>query len=135
MLEQSNRVNAAEQSDVEILGKTGQTVVYIFPSGNAKVKRGKVSSELPKAQGQGREQSASASTPKAQVASPPQPQPRFSKPSNPVALIDRLVQVGLLSAVQKEVVQYDQAATGMAVEEILSARGWFNEETMAEYLN
>ena len=126
MLRKRNQSDAADHTDVEVLGKTGQTVIYVFPSGNAQVERGKVAGEP--------------------SHTPSKPQPNFDQqdsktapvtetPKSPVAAVERLVQAGLLSAIQQEVVQYDQAATGMTVEEILIARGWFNEETMMAFLH
>ncbi|MGP1383074.1 MAG: hypothetical protein ACTS2F_05900 [Thainema sp.] len=159
----------AEQPDVEILGKTGQTVIYVFPSGNAQVKRGQVPSEHRESQPKTESPSPASSTSPAQLAIPAhttptqivpvqtvpiqtaslaQPAPGSqsqlnyqvhhqpeSQTQSPANAIEQPVQAGLLSAVQKEVVQYDQAATGMAIEEILVARGWFNEATMAAFLN
>ncbi len=126
MLRERHQSDAADHADVEILGKTGQTVIYVFPSGNAQVERGKVAGEP--------------------SHTPIEPQPNFDQqhaktvpvpetPESSASTVERLVEAGLLSAIQQEVVQYDQAATGMTVEEVLIARGWFNEETMMAFLN
>lgn len=140
MLRERNQADAADHADVEILGKTGQTVVYVFPSGSAQVKRGEAADKQSPIQSRPKPQQLSDTT----SSAPSTPSPdtaATSHPAHPISistatpLVERLVQAGLLSAVQKEVVQYDQAATGMTLEEILIARGWFDEATMAGFLN
>lgn len=140
MLRERNQTDAAEQADVEVLGKTGRTVIYVFPSGNAQIEWGKVPDEQLQTQPRPKPRllsdatSFSSSTPSSEAAAKPHSaQP--SSISNPITIVERLVQAGLLSAVQKEVVQYDQAATGMTLEEVLIARGWFNEAAMADFVN
>lgn len=122
MLKERNQADASNYADVEILGKTGQTVIYVFPSGNAQVERGKVAAEQPQiiqTQPKLDQQDAMAA----------------STPEISLSPLERLVEAGLLTVIQKEVVQYDQAATGMTVEEILVARGWFDEASMVAFLN
>lgn len=143
MLRERNQADTAEHADVEILGKTGQTVIYVFPSGNAQVEWGEVSVEPSQTQSRPRPRLLSDATSSAPSTSPVTPSAtaatvhltQSNSSDDPATIVERLVQAGLLSAVQKDVIQYDQAATGMTLEEILIARGWFNEAAMADFFN
>ncbi|MEB3232980.1 MAG: hypothetical protein VKJ64_18390 [Leptolyngbyaceae bacterium] len=103
------------------VGDTGNTVVYIFPSGNACVKKGK----------------------KEEVQSVPvvvsQPQPlvplQSSSAVSAQSIGDRLVQAGLITANQLQVALYDQQSMNLDLSEVLSARGWIDEATFQTFLS
>lgn len=48
-------------------------------------------------------------------------------------LLEVLVNKGLISKAQAELVSSDSSATGMAIDEILLARGWVKEEDLLKF--
>lgn len=86
------------QSDVRVLGQTGQTVVYMFPDG-----RGLAEREQPDFE--------ALATPANSVETAEQ-------------TLDELVEAGKITPAQKAVILHDQAMTDMNLDEILVARGW-----------
>ncbi|HEY9890002.1 MAG TPA: hypothetical protein V6D02_16470 [Candidatus Obscuribacterales bacterium] len=89
----------APADDIRVLGETGMTVVYLFPDGRALAER---------------------ETPDFDSLAPTPTPPAATE----VQLLDEQVAAGKMSEAQKAVVLHDQAATGMSIEEILTARGW-----------
>ena len=89
----------SDETAVRVLGETGQTVVYIFPDG-----RGLAEREQPDF-----EAIADCSAPAV---------------SDEDQVLEALIAAGKMSLAQKTVVMHDQQATGMAITEILTARGW-----------
>ncbi|MGK7887896.1 MAG: hypothetical protein AB4042_01080 [Leptolyngbyaceae cyanobacterium] len=131
------------------VGETGDTVVYIFPSGNACVKKGakkaRQSESAPTA-------NVSASVPPKPPAPPRPPAPKppvaFRQPtppkppapssssaSAPQSVGDRLVQSGLISANQLQVALYDQQSMNLELVEVLIARGWLDEAQLEGFLS
>lgn len=101
----------------EILGKTGQTVVYVFPQGVAYKSRNKqdLFSQLDPI--------------KAEL-----PTLLEAEPIAPEALIHRLVDRGQLTEGQMQVARYDQQTTGMNLVDALMARGWLSPDLLDGYL-
>lgn len=99
--------------DVEMLGKTGDTVVYIFPSGGAIADR----------------EEPDFARAEAAIVAHPSTQSR-SEPADLTSLtgvqqyLDTLVAAAHLTANQKAVALYDYQSTGMDINDILAARGW-----------
>ncbi len=96
-----------------VLGQTGDTVIYIFPSGDALMNRD--ADEAPAVLVEHQKKTAS------RASAPP-------NPANPTpddaALIDRLLAEGRLTVAQVQVARYDQEVTGMSLAESLTLRGW-----------
>jgi hypothetical protein len=96
-----------------VLGQTGDTVVYIFPTGHALMNRdaANVGTALVKHQ--------------PQPAQPAQPDPSPAQSfSDEAARIDSLLAQGKLTVAQIQVARYDQSVTGMSLTEALTLRGW-----------
>ena len=93
-----------------VLGQTGDTVVYIFPTGHALMNRdaANVVTALVKHQPQ---------------PAQPEPSPALSS-ADEAALIDSLLAKGKLTVAQTQVARYDQSITGMSLTEALTLRGW-----------
>ena len=89
----------SDETAVRVLGETGQTVIYIFPDG-----RGLAEREQPDFE-------AIADSAAPAVSAEDQ-------------VLEALVAAGKMSPAQKVVVIHDQQMTGMAITEILTARGW-----------
>jgi len=87
------------QSEVRVLGETGQTVVYMFPDG-----RGLAEREQPDFE--------------AVVTS------SVNAAETDEHVLDELVTAGKITPAQKAVVLHDQTMTDMSLDEILMARGW-----------
>ncbi|RZM79666.1 hypothetical protein [Leptolyngbya iicbica] len=90
---------------IRVLGETGQTVVYLFPDGQAWADR-----EAPDFD------AISISQPSSSVA-----------PISPKAdeqWLDQLIAAGKVTLAQKAVILHDRESTGLELTEILSARGW-----------
>ncbi|NEQ98898.1 MAG: hypothetical protein F6K30_19620 [Cyanothece sp. SIO2G6] len=118
------------------VGETGDTVVYIFPSGNACVKKGKKTSQS--------EQPSKPSVLAPGYPKPPAPPKLPTRPQPPAPpkaamtttqpIGDRLVQAGLITATQLEVARYDQQSMNLEIEEVLIARGWIDEAALKRFL-
>lgn len=93
------------QSADYVLGETGDTVVYIFPGGEALMNRD--ADQVAAVLGDYQEK--------------PQPQPN---PTDEAALIDQLLAAGKLTIAQVQVGRYDQEQTGLPLADVLAARGW-----------
>ncbi|HEY9880034.1 MAG TPA: hypothetical protein V6D29_16385 [Leptolyngbyaceae cyanobacterium] len=126
------------EETIYTLGKTGDTVIHVFPNGNARMhRRGKTNSQ----------QTSKAHTPqpeevkllKVHSANPVIPavtdsqQTYPSKSLTPMSnsesasvevLGQSLIQAGLITPGQYQVACHDQAVTGMSLIEALVARGW-----------
>lgn len=89
----------SDETDIRVLGETGQTVVYIFPDG-----RGMAEREIP-------DFDAITNLPVPAVDAETQ-------------LLEELIAAGKMSPAQKIVVIHDQQNTGMTISDILTARGW-----------
>ncbi|HIK46477.1 MAG TPA: hypothetical protein IGR64_16590 [Leptolyngbyaceae cyanobacterium M65_K2018_010] len=95
-----------------VLGETGQTVVYIFPSGKALLSRDAQNvADL------------TAPFPPADL-SPPSPAQGCE------AWLNRLLDQGILTPAQVEVGRYDRQTTGLPLVEALMARGWLSPDQM-----
>ncbi len=92
-----------------LLGKTGQTVVYVFPKGRA--------CPLSNPQEVAHQLDNLASEQLTLLEAPP---------IDIDAMIDALVEQGQLTAAQVQVGRYDQHMTGMHIFEALAARGWLS---------
>lgn len=88
-----------QTDDIQVLGETGQTVVYLFPDGRALADREKPDFDALNS-------SSNTST------------------NSELQFLDSLVSTGKMNAAQKLVVLHDYESTGMNISEILSARGW-----------
>lgn len=104
------KVCTDSKETIYTLGQTGETVVYIFPSGNALMDR--------------EAHSAKQRLQKAQVDT------TRSKAEADQAWDQRLVAQGLITAAQLEVARYDQAETGISLIEALVARGWLDPNAL-----
>jgi hypothetical protein len=101
----ADKALTAPADPIRILGETGQTVVYLFPDGQAWADR-----EQPDFDAVHNVQRALSATPVSLNADE--------------QWLDTLVTTGKVTAAQKIVVLHDQERTGMEFAEILSARGW-----------
>jgi hypothetical protein len=95
----SDRSLMRPEEDIQVLGQTGQTVVYLFPDGRALPDREQPDFDALELQN-----------------------PRSANADE--GLLDEMVAAGKMTAAQKTVVLHDQEMTGMNLEEILTARGW-----------
>lgn len=89
------------QADDYVLGETGDTVIYIFPDGEALMNRDAEQVSL--------------------VLNECQPS---ADADDETALIDHLLAAGKLTIAQVQVGRYDQEQTGLPLAEVLAARGW-----------
>lgn len=111
--------NSANANDADyVLGQTGNTVVYIFPTGHALMNRdaANASAALVEYQPQTAQSGHSqepAVAPNSVSASPDES-----------ALIDQCLADGKLTVAQLQVARYDQSITGMSLMEALTLRGW-----------
>lgn len=96
----------ADEESVYTLGKTGDTVVYIFPDGDALLERTRQPSP----------QSAQLST--------HTPAPIHSGSALSATLEQLIREAGLITVAQYAVAAYDQETTGMSLLEVLEMRGW-----------
>lgn len=96
-----------------VLGQTGDTVVYIFPTGDALMNRD--AATAPDALVEHQRQTARPAQ--------PNPDPVTSSPDED-ALLDALLADGKLTVAQVQVARYDQSAMGMSLVEALTLRGW-----------
>lgn len=94
----------AQFEPVQVLGETGGTVVYIFPSGGAIADRNQPDFET--------------------LQVPDDPANAGAKAQTPAAYLDALIAAGQLTETQKAVALYDHQSTGMEITDILVARGW-----------
>lgn len=101
--------NCYEDDSIQTLGKTGQTVVYIFPCGNALVNRN-----------QAEDTQASTAT-----------QYADHNEHAPLQVEEYILQAGLITPGQYSVARYDQAATGLSLVEVLQLRGWITDLDLA----
>lgn len=92
-----------------MLGKTGETVVYIFPDGDALMDRDKTAAQT-----------------KLNARQSPAPTAAPTPTTDADRHIRRLVATGCLSAAQASVVRYDIESTGLSWQDALQARGWWN---------
>lgn len=99
-VDDSDRALMTQSDDIRVLGETGKTVVYMFPDGRALAER-----EQPDFESLSNHSQAS--------------------PDQPLQLLENLLETGKITPAQKAVVLHDQEMTGMEIEEILTARGWF----------
>jgi len=90
-----------------MLGQTGETVVYIFPDGDAMMDRDKTAAQAKL------ESRQALLFPAAPAAAADQP-------------LQQLVATGRLSAAQSSVVRYDMESTGLSWQDALQARGWWD---------
>ena len=101
------------------LGKTGQTVVYVFPHGGAFASR---------------HQDEGTHGPEDKAASPPNDDDveyltLAEAPDLDIdAVVTRLVEQGQLTPAQVQVGHHDQASTGLNLIEALAARGWLSDD-------
>jgi len=103
----SSTVYAADEgTKIHVLGETGETVIYVFPSGGAQLLRD-------------REESSS------HCLSQPQPQK---------LLDEQLIESGLITVAQRDVALYDRQATGLGLGDILLMRGWLTEDQLSAFL-
>jgi hypothetical protein len=110
----STPLSSADSGDADyVLGQTGDTVIYIFPSGDALMNRD--AAEAPAALVEHQQKMASRAPAPAQPADP--------TPED-AALIDRLLAEGRLTVAQVQVARYDQEVMGMSLVESLTLRGW-----------
>ncbi|WP_204137323.1 hypothetical protein [Halomicronema sp. CCY15110] len=94
------------QSDrIRVLGETGQTVVYMFPDGQAWADREQPDFDAVKVG-----QRASSAAPRSLNADE--------------QWLNTLVATGKVTLAQQAVVLHDRERTGMDLAEILSVRGW-----------
>jgi hypothetical protein len=100
--------------DNDILGKTGDTIVYIFPHGAAMKSRDKQEAEhrLSHIEGAGQLTPLEA---------------KKIDPIDPEAFINDLISRGTLTSAQVEVSRYDQENTGTSILEALVAHGWLTQ--------
>ncbi|NET08736.1 MAG: hypothetical protein F6K16_29380 [Symploca sp. SIO2B6] len=138
------------QEPVSKLGETGGTVVYIFPDGDARVKKGKKDTEgtvkksdqsrftVPKPPSHIKLQDTSKSGKQA-IPKPPSQIKRVGKSLNEAQTVpqnidktigDRLVEAGVISSTQLQVALYDQQTMSLSIDEILIARGWIDQNTI-----
>ncbi|MFH7245798.1 MAG: hypothetical protein ACHWZW_23460 [Spirulina sp.] len=96
-----------------VLGQTGDTVIYIFPSGDALMNRDAAEAPAALVDHQQRKASYVPVPPTSDAHSP-----------DDAALIDRLLAEGRLTVAQVQVARYDQEVTGMSLAESLTLRGW-----------
>ena len=94
-----------------VLGKSGQTVIYVFPKGGA--------CKLSNPHEVARQLDALALE---------QPTLLEAPPVDVDAIIGRLVEQGQLTAAQVQVGRYDQQITGVHIFEALAARGWLSSQ-------
>jgi hypothetical protein len=87
-----------------VLGQTGDTVVYIFPTGDALMNRDA--------------DAAPALVDHQRQTAQPSPAP------DEAALVDQWLAEGKLTIAQIQVARHDQAALGMSLTEALTLRGW-----------
>ncbi|HEY9748030.1 MAG TPA: hypothetical protein V6C63_05100 [Allocoleopsis sp.] len=102
----SSAVHRNESTRVRVLGETGQTVVYVFPSGGAQLLRdneGEFSD-------------------------------RPSLSQSRKLLGEQLIEAGYITAAQRDVALHDQKSTGLRLGEILLMRGWLDEATLNTFL-
>ena len=102
----SSAVYTDEGTHIRVLGETGQTVIYVFPSGGAQMLR------------DSEDQSSNCL-----------PQPQLRK-----LLGEQLIEAGLITVAQRDVALHDQQATGLRLGEILLMRGWLNEAELGTFL-
>lgn len=102
-------VSFKSEDKIYTLGETGDTVIYIFPNGNALMDR---------------ETDAIADKLQSATSHPAKADPAQFVPS--ADLGERLVAEGVITTAQYSVARYDQAATGMSLMEALIARGWLS---------
>ncbi|MEB3290293.1 MAG: hypothetical protein VKI82_10280 [Leptolyngbya sp.] len=98
--------NAAQADADYMLGQTGETVVYIFPTGDALMTRDTANA------------AADLATSQPALMICPLPSREES------ALIDQRLAAGKLTVAQVEVARYDQSVTGISLTEALAMRGW-----------
>ena len=98
--------NSAQADADYMLGQTGETVVYIFPTGDALMTRDAANAATDLA----------ASQPASMIC----PLPSLEEK----ALIDQRLADGKLTVAQVEVARYDQSVTGISLTEALAMRGW-----------
>jgi hypothetical protein len=91
------------------LGETGQTVVYIFPDGDA----------MP-------ERNSQKATTRIDRLLADKPAGSETNLTDPESLIDALLLDGLLTEAQVQVGRFDQQITGMSIVEALLARNWLS---------
>ena len=129
-----NNFSHSDES-VEKIGETGQTVVYIFPGGNACVKKGKQIAEVRQQTHKTAERSSRQvidagpwlddQSNESQVDGEEYMGASQDDSSPNLQVVGkRLVQSGLINATQLEVAMYDQAALELNLVDILLARGW-----------
>ncbi|QQE66414.1 hypothetical protein GFS31_31120 [Leptolyngbya sp. BL0902] len=120
MMSSFSASSSANADDADyVLGQTGDTVVYIFPTGHALMNRDT-------------DNASAALVEYQQKTAPNQPQPpaTASQPTDPSgneeesALIDQLLADGKVTVAQIQVARYDQSVTGMSLAEALTLRGW-----------
>lgn len=103
------------------LGKTGQTVVYVFPRGKALLNRDAATT------GQHLDWVGGAGEPPRDGAGSPGDQ------ADDDGQIAQLLAQGIITEAQLQVGRYDQHITGVSLLESLVARGWICSETEGLY--
>lgn len=125
---------------IEKIGETGGTVVYIFPGGQACVKKGKKNekTETPPTTGSPKplptnniELESDQSKLNA-ISHSPKP---IHQATDAPKIGDRLVEAGIISPMQLQVALYDQAHMNMRLGDVLIARGWIDQETLESALS
>ncbi|MEM7770102.1 MAG: hypothetical protein AAGA75_12180 [Cyanobacteria bacterium P01_E01_bin.6] len=152
---------ATDEDDlsVQVLGKTGGTIVHVFPNGKAQVQQGKkAGSSLqrhPSIQKQGSTTNASKPVRNRDISVKPPPPPplrpdsigfQSSSASTGNSLQSAaknckvqeklghcLLQKKLVTPTQLQVAQYDMTSSGMSLEDILVARGWVTQDAIAQF--
>lgn len=95
------------EETIYTLGKTGDTVIHVFPDGHARMDR--------------KAKDSSQQLPNAQSTEP------GTEPESE-AFGQSLVQAGSITPGQYQVALHDQTVTGMALKDALVARGWLTPE-------
>lgn len=107
----------AKDQSVYTLGQTGDTVVYIFPGGNALLDR------------ENKSVGHKLKTLEPQVAAKQATVAEMELASEQEkALVTRLVREGQITEAQYTVASYDQKITGLTLVEALIARGWLSPD-------
>ncbi len=102
-----------------VLGQTGKTVVYIFPTGDALMNRDAATAPATLVEHQRKQGDPT-------VAQQPEKTDAVADTAsaNDTLLVDDLLAAGKLTVAQIQVARYDQSVTGLSLKEALILRGW-----------
>lgn len=133
------------EETIYTLGKTGDTVIHVFPNGQARMnRRAKTDApHLSKSQHVGPEKAEFFKAPGVDAVEHPKTNSRTNSKSSfrgadltshPESISTEdlgqsLIQTGAITPGQYQVACHDQAATGMSLIEALVARGWLDPQS------